>query len=183
MSAWDIIALITGVIGVFLTIKQSIWCWLFALISVIISVFVFYHQRLFGDLSLNIFYFISGIYGWIFWEKKKNEVFIITKVSLNYAIFLIIATIVQSILYFYLLKQFKADQVLFDSILTACSLTVTYMMIKKWIENWLLWMLIDAAYVILYLKKGMPLYAILYGFFSVMAIYGYYQWKKQLKIN
>ncbi len=183
MSVLDIIALITGVIGVFLTIKQSIWCWLFALISVTISIVVFYNQRLYGDMSLNVFYFISGIYGWVFWEKKKNETFLITNMSLNWIIFLFFITIIQSFMYFYLLKHFKSDQIIFDAILTAFSLTGTFMMIKKWIENWLLWILIDAAYVILYLKKDMPLYALLYGFFSIMAIYGYYLWKKQLRTN
>jgi nicotinamide mononucleotide transporter len=57
------------------------------------------------------------------------------------------------------------------------------MMAKKWIENWLIWIIIDAAYVVLYLIKALPTYAILYGFFSLMALYGFYSWKKQLKIK
>ena len=55
------------------------------------------------------------------------------------------------------------------------------MMAKKWIENWLLWILIDLAYVYLYLVKQLPTYAILYLFFSVMAFYGFYLWRKKLK--
>ncbi len=181
MTIIDVIALITGIIGVLLTIKQSIWCWPFALISVIIQIIVFYNQRLFGDMSLNVFYFISGIYGWIFWEKKKNEVFVVSKISSKWVMLLTLITIIQSFIYFYMLRYFKSDQIVFDAILTACSITCTYMMIKKWIENWLFWIVIDGAYMILYFKKDMPLYAVLYGFFSVMVIYGYFLWKKQLK--
>jgi nicotinamide mononucleotide transporter len=53
------------------------------------------------------------------------------------------------------------------------------MMTKKWIENWALWVLIDLAYVILYLKKDMPLFAVLYFVFSGMAAYGLYSWRIQ----
>jgi nicotinamide mononucleotide transporter len=54
------------------------------------------------------------------------------------------------------------------------------MMTKKWIENWLFWIVIDGAYVVLYIIKDMPAYAVLYGIFSITVIYGYYKWKKQL---
>ena len=72
MELWDWIALITGVLGVLLTIFESIWCWPTALVSVVISGATFFNQRLFGDFGLQIFYFISGIYGWIYWGKKKK---------------------------------------------------------------------------------------------------------------
>ena len=80
---------------------------------------------------------------------------------------------------FALLKYFKGDQVIFDAILTACSISATYMMTKKWIENWLCWVLIDFAYIVLYGIKDLWLYAILYFVFTLMAAYGFYTWKKQ----
>ena len=82
-----------------------------------------------------------------------------------------------------LVERVPSDQILFDSILTACSFTCTFMMAKKWIENWVVWVIIDAAYVVLYIIKELPTYAILYGFFSLMALYGFYSWKKQLIIK
>lgn len=180
MGDWDWIALITGVLGVILTIFESVWCWPMALISVIISTLAFYKQHLYGDMSLNVFYFFSGIYGWYYWRKHKIITFKVTRLPLKYVPFIIISIIAQSILYYYILHHFKSDQVLFDSILTACSFTCTYLMTKKWLENWLLWVLIDAAYVFLYIIKEMPTYAKLYTFFTLMAAYGYYSWKKQL---
>lgn len=180
MAIWDWIALITGVLGVLLTIRQTIWCWPMALISVVISIIAFYQERLLGDMFLNIFYFFSGIYGWYYWNRKKDEQFIVSKTPKKLYLFLFVITLVQVVLYYFILHFFKSDKIVFDSILTACSFTCTYMMIKKWIENWIFWLLIDGSYIMLYLVKDMPTYALLYAFFSIMVIYGYWQWKKQL---
>lgn len=179
MSLLGLIALVSGVIGVLLTIKQNVWCWPAALISVITSSIEFYEQRLFGDMALQGFYFVSGIYGWYYWSKKANETFTITKTPNKQWLLLIGITLVQTIVYYFLLKKFKGDKVLIDSMLTAASITATYMMTKKWIENWIAWVVIDMAYVFLYGIKAMWLFAILYLVFTLMAAFGYWQWKKK----
>ncbi len=181
MAFWDWIALFTGVAGVVLTIFESIWCWPMALVSVIISTLTFYNERLFGDMSLNVFYFFSGIYGWIYWSKHKGKTFKVTKLPVKYIPFIALSVIIQSGIYYFILRHFKSDQILFDSILTACSFTCTYLMTKKWLENWFFWVLIDGSYVFLYIIKEMPTYAMLYTFFTLMAAYGFYAWKKQLQ--
>lgn len=179
MSVLATIALITGVLGVLFTIMQRIWCWPFALISVVTSSFEFYNERLFGDMALQGFYFITGIYGWYYWKKNENKEFYVLHTPRSMWLFMFLATIIQSVIYYFLLKQFKGDQIEFDAILTACSITATFMMTKKWIENWAFWVLIDLAYVILYWKKDMPLFSILYFVFTVMAAYGFYSWRTQ----
>ena len=182
MEYLDWIALITGVLGVILTIFETIWCWPIALISVGISVVTFYNQRLYGDMSLNIFYVLSGFYGWFYWNKNKHQEFKVTNMPTKWIVYGFLITVIQTVIYYYLLRHFKSDQVLFDSILTACSFTCTYMMARKWLQNWLIWVFIDAAYVILYVIKDMNTYALLYGFFTLMAAYGFYKWKNQLKV-
>jgi nicotinamide mononucleotide transporter len=180
MAYWDVIALITGVLGVLLTVFESIWCWPMALVSVVISIITFYHNRLYGDMSLNVFYFFSGIYGWYYWNAHKGKNFNVSALPLKYLPLILASIAIQSVVYYYVLTYFRSDQVLFDSILTACSFTCTYLMTRKWVENWLLWVMIDAAYVFLYIIKEMPTYALLYSFFTLMAAYGFYAWKKQL---
>lgn len=180
MTVWDWIALITGIAGVLLTIFESIWCWPMALVSVVISGVTFYDQRLFGDFCLQIFYLISGFYGWFYWNKNKGKSFSVTRMPHKRIIPVVLSVIIQSVVYYYLLSYFKSDQILFDAILTSCSFTCTFMMAKKWVENWLFWIVIDAAYVFLYIIKDLPTYALLYGFFSLMAYYGLYSWKKQI---
>ncbi len=178
MPIWEIIALITGVLGVVLTIKQTIWCWPVALISVVIIIVSLFKMNLYGDMCLNIFYFFSGIYGWIYWKQNQNKTFQILKTPVKLIIPLVLITVAQTATYYYILKYFKSDFPLADSILTACSVTCTYMMTKKWLENWIIWVLIDLAYVFLYLAKDSLIYAILLGFMSFVALYGFFSWKK-----
>lgn len=178
MTLLGIIALISGVAGVLLTIKQNIWCWPMALISVVTSCIEFYQSRLFGDMALQVFYFVSGVYGWIYWKRKKNESFKIVHVPLKLIWPLLAFTLVQFGIYYYLLSVFKGDKVVLDALLTACSITATYMMTKKWLENWLFWVIIDFVYIGLYFSKDLYLYALLYFVFTVMALAGYLNWKK-----
>lgn len=179
MSLLGIIALIFGVLGVILTIFQRIWCWPAGLISVVVSAIVFYYQRLYGDMALQGFYFVSGIYGWWFWNANKKKSFDVIPVPNKFWVPLFIATVLQTGVYYILLTKFKGDRVILDSVLTAASITATYMMTKKWIQNWIFWVVIDLTYVLLYGLKNMWDFAILYFVFTIMAAYGYYLWKKK----
>jgi nicotinamide mononucleotide transporter len=179
MSLLSIIALITGTLGVWLTIKQSIWCWPFALLATLSSIIEFYEVRLFGDMALQIFYFFAGVYGWIYWKKKQNENFSVQKLEKRLIPFFLLIIVLQALLYYYLLVYFKGDRPFLDSVLTACSLTTTYMMTKKYSENWLIWVFIDGTYILLYGLKEMWLFAILYLFFTIIAFYGWLKWKKE----
>ncbi len=181
MALLDSIALIFGVFGVLLTIKQSIWCWLCGLTSVLASFFEFYNQRLYGDMLLQVFYFFSGIYGWYVWKKNKNTTFTIQKIKILIIPLLLVITMLLATVLFFILNYFKGDKVILDSILTALSLTSTYMMTKKWIENWIAWVAIDFSYIVLYASKNMWAFVALYFFYTLIAAYGYFEWKKILK--
>ncbi len=181
MNLLSILAFLTGLAGVLLTIRKNIWCWPMALISVVASAIAFFDAHLYGDMSLQVFYFVVGIYGWMYWKSREKEVFAIERTQSKQWMFLILATVFQSILYYFLLEKLKGDQTLFDAILTAFSLTATYMMTKRWIENWLLWVFIDTAYVVLYGIKEMWLFALLYLVFAGMAYYGWKEWNRELQ--
>jgi len=178
MSALAVIAFVTGVLGVWLTIKQNILCWPMALISVISSMLEFYNERLYGDMSLQVVYFFAGVYGWVYWEKNARSDFKVRYTPVKVTPYLVALTLVQAVIYFYLLKIFRGDQPFFDAALTAASLTATYMMIKKWVENWFAWVIIDAAYVFLYGIKDMWVFAALYFFFAIIAFTGWIRWRK-----
>jgi nicotinamide mononucleotide transporter len=180
MSLLSFIALVFAVLGVWLTIKQTIWCWPVSLVAVVISIVVFYEERLFGDMSLQVFYFFAGIYGWVYWEEHRKRDFKVENMKLSWVPVLIIATALQSILYYYLLLYFKGDKPFLDAVLTAASLTTTYMMTRKWVENWITWVIIDLIYVLLYLLKDMYLFAILNFLMAAVAFYGWLKWKKEV---
>lgn len=179
MSTLSILAFVFGVAGVWFTIQKNSWCWPLGLISVLTSSVEFYQQRLFGDMSLQAFYFVAGVYGWFYWNRKQQTVFNVRNTPAEMRNILILITGLQFGLYYYLLKQLRGDQFLFDALLTACSLTATYMMTKRWIENWMMWVIIDLAYVFLYVLKSMWLFSALYFVFAGMAYFGWKQWKAE----
>jgi nicotinamide mononucleotide transporter len=183
MSILGIISLLTGVLGVLFTILQRIWCWPFAIICTITSGIDFYYQRLYGDMALQVFYFAAGIYGWIYWQQNLKKKFDVAKTPNQMWFILAAITGIQAVVYYFLIKKFRGDQVVFDAILTACSITATYMMTKKWFENWFFWVIIDFAYVILYCVKSLWFYASLYLVFTAMAAYGFYLWRTQRSLK
>lgn len=180
MSVLGIVALIFGTLGVWLTIRQNIYCWPVSLIAVLASIVEFLEQRLFGDMSLQIFYFFLGIYGWIYWHRKTDTKFVVQKMALKKLPGLVFITLIQAFVFYYLLVYFKGDRPVLDGLLTACSLTATYMMTKKWLDNWLAWVIIDASYVVLYSLKEMWLFGVLYLLFTGMALYGWIKWRKPI---
>ena len=181
MSALSWIALVFGVLGVWLTIRQTIYCWPVSLVAVVASIAEFYYQRLYGDMSLQIFYFFAGIYGWVYWNSHASAEFKVARMELTFLPVMLLLTVLQALLYYFIISYFNGDRPVLDSILTASSLTATYMMTRKWIENWIAWVVIDGAYVILYGLKEMWLFGILYLLFAVMAYYGYLKWKTSLR--
>ncbi len=183
MSALSVIALVAGTLGVWLTIKQTIWCWPVSLVAVVVSVAEFYNERLYGDMSLQIFYFFAGVYGWIFWRKNRNRVFVARHMSQRYWPLLIIITVAQALLYYKLIVHFNGDRPVIDAALTAASLTATYMMTRKWVQNWVAWIFIDAFYVYLFISKEMWLFGVLYAFFTGMAFYGWVVWRRQVQTS
>jgi nicotinamide mononucleotide transporter len=181
MTFLSLISLVFGTIGVWLTVRQTIWCWPFALIATVSSCIDFFNARLFGDMSLQLFYFVSGVYGWVFWKSQEKTVFSVTHIPTTQILFLIVATLLQWLIYFFILSHFRGDSVLVDAGLTAASVTATYMMTRKWLQNWWCWIVIDLLYTALYVHKQMYLYAVLYLIFTAMAVYGAISWKRLLK--
>lgn len=179
MEPLSILAFVTGVCGVWLTVKKNIWCWPMALVSVVASAIEFYRHQLYGDMSLQAVYFAAGIYGWYYWKTQSDKDFKPAKTPQKAWPLLILITVLQSLIYYLLLKQVKGDQALLDAALTAASLTATYMMTRRWQENWAAWVLIDLVYVFLYAVKTMWLFGILYLVFAGMAYYGWIKWRTE----
>ena len=177
MTALSIVAFVFGTAGVWLTIRQTVWCWPVALVAVVTSAIEFYRERLFGDMALQVFYFFAGVYGWVYWNRHRSGSFSVRSVPISSWAMLGIVTAVQAVIYYYIITHFRGDRAFLDALLTAASLTATYMMTRKWLENWLAWVVIDVTYIYLYAVKDMWLFAALYLFFAVMAGYGYYDWR------
>jgi len=180
---YELIAAIAGILGVWLTAKQNILCWPVSLINVIFSVIVFFVAKLYAAVILQFFYFYITIYGWYKWHKgEENKAPLAVrklkhKQRLFIPLFLLIGTsIVGVILDFYT----DASLPYLDSFTTVGGIISTYMMARKIIEHWIVWIFLDTVSVSIYIYKGLYAFSLLYFIYCLMAIYGYFQWKKTI---
>ncbi|MDX5421626.1 MAG: nicotinamide riboside transporter PnuC [Hymenobacteraceae bacterium] len=184
MSLIELVGVITGVFCVWLAAKQNVWTWPLGLISVGAYVFVFYDARLYADMGLSAFYFVTSIYGWYLWlyggknhtERKveragKKEMLVLSVLGVLFTLGL----------GYFLDNYTDADLSYTDSATTAISLAGYWMMAKKQLENWIVWFVVDVMYVGIYTYKELYLTSFLYFIFLILAAKGYIEWNRELK--
>ena len=176
----EIAAVILGIIYVMLAAKNKISCWIFGILGSLLSIVLFaVYAKLYAEAVLYIFYVLAGIYGWINWKNQKNETEVYQRKLIIHLIIIGIGIVLSVGLYFVLTSFFEeAKRPMIDSFTTIFSFIATYLTTKKWIENWIYWIVIDAVTTYLYFSRGLEIYALLMLAYSVIAVYGYLQWKK-----
>jgi len=171
---------VTGVICVWLASKEHIWNWPVGLLnSSVYAVFLF-GQRLYADAGLMVVYFVLGIVGWYWWlkgGKERTELHIQQTPAREWPILLLIAALGFVPLYFKLVGEMGTAPA-FDAFTTITSLAAQYLLTRKFIENWILWISVDIVYTPLYAWKGLYLSAILYGIFTIIAFLGLREWNR-----
>ncbi len=181
----EIIGAILSLIYLYLSIKAKVSLWFFGIISSLFYIVVFYQTKFYADMSLQFYYVFISIYGWRNWKKGGNGNLELPTAKLTAKLSLILfwATILIYFIYFLILSRFTDSTIpKSDALVGALSVVGTWMLAKKLIENWLVWIAADALCVGLYIYKELYPTAILFIIYSVMAIVGYWQWKKKLKI-
>ena len=176
----EILAVIFGVAYIVLAAKNKISCWLFGIIAALLSIWLFIeHAQLYAEAFLYCFYVMAGFYGWYSWQNQVKESTIYQHPLKNHVLLIIIGGIV-SVGFYYLVTNIFTDAArpLIDSFTTIFSFIATYLTIKKWLNNWIYWIVIDVVTTYLYVSRELYLYAGLMGVYSVIALYGYLQWKK-----
>lgn len=179
-------ATFTALIYVFLAIKENIWCWSFGIVSSGLSVGVYFSESLWYESLLNVFYVVLGIYGWIVWSKTRGEkgAAEIKKIPSRELLIVSSLAVVSGIILGFISASYSENQFSYsDALLATFAVVATWMTARKYIENWIFWIVIDACSAILYFFKGpsMYLFAILFIFYTFMAAVGYYTWRKSLK--
>ena len=183
MSLLELGGALSGVAGVWLAARQSVWTWPVSLVSVAMYVIVFYDARLYADMGLNAFYVVTSFYGWYVWlyggkghtERKVEHVG-----KLEMLVLLILGAAFTAGLGYFLENYTDADLSYTDSATTAVSLIGYWMMAKKQLENWIVWLVVDVVYIGVYTYKELYITAVLYFIFLILCIVGYFDWKKSL---
>jgi len=186
-SILELFAMLTGLFGVWLTIRQNVFCFPVGIINVALYAWLFYTPgiQLYADALLQVFYLVLLAYGWSQWSKRKNgSAFIATRSSALFLIRVALLTLITWIIFGFLFQHYtSASLPWIDSLLTSMSLAAQYMIAKKKIENWFAWIAADAAYVPMYFYKHLPLTGILYLIFLLMAIRGWKEWNDERAIK
>lgn len=183
ITEWAAIA--TGLLYVILAAKQQPLCWPAGIISSALYIGINYKAALYLDAWLQVYYCGVGLYGWWLWKRRgtaNQKALHISKTPMNLWIILLLTGGAASVGLGALSDQFTDSPVpYFDATLTAFSLVATWMTARKLLENWVLWIAADAAYVVLYQQRGLPFTALLFLIFTFTAIAGYLTWRKHYR--
>ena len=179
VSLLEVAAVLFAIAYLLLAIRQIVWCWPAALVSVALSLVLFYDAKLYMEAALQVFYFGMGVYGWHQWIRGGSSG---ERVAVKWwswrAHANAIAMIVVISLGFGAVLSRMTDAALpyADSFTTVAAVVTTYMVARKVIENWIYWFVIDAVSIYLYLARGLPLYAFLFVFYLLLIVVGFRAW-------
>lgn len=181
MSALEIVAAIFGAVAVYLAARENIWSWPTAIINVSLYTIVFFQSRLYADMGLQVVYLALSVYGWYNWLHggERRTTLHVTRAAPRLLLGLAALVAVGS----YALGATLAahtDAVLpyLDSALTVTSLAAQWLMTRKVLENWILWIAVDIVYVPMFITRNLPATAILYAVFLILAVLGFIGWRR-----
>jgi nicotinamide mononucleotide transporter len=179
----EIFGFMTGAVCVWLQVKENIWGWPIGIMNNLVYIAVFLSAKLYADTGLQVVYIVISLYGWWNWlhpapGKKKAAV---RRIRLFEAVTVAISIVAGATFLRWLLSHYTDSNVPFwDGTTTSISLAAQYMLGRKHLENWLVWIGVDVIYIGLYIYKHLYLTSFLYFIFLLMCIAGYVQWRKSL---
>ncbi len=188
----DFFTTLLGLLYILLEYKASIWLWLVGIIMPALDIYLYWSHGLYGDAGMATYYTIAAIYGYAVWKikelKSKNATAVIQeqkhKDSMQIKHFpkrLLLSTVVcffvvWGITYWVLVNYTNSSIPVTDSFTNALSIVALWALAMKYVEQWLLWIVVDAVSCYLYITKGIPFKAALYGLYVVIAILGFRKW-------
>ncbi|WP_327857679.1 nicotinamide riboside transporter PnuC [Acinetobacter guillouiae] len=184
MSPLEIFAVIISIIGVTLTIKRNMWCWVFNFFAFVLYAYLFFEFKLYGETILQVFFMVVNFYGFYHWLKGKqqDQEIRIEPIAVQTVILQMIIAAVGGGVFGLSLHYFTdAALPMLDSQLAAFSLLATYWTSRKHIATWVLWVFVDIVYVGMFMYKELFLTAALYAAFVGLAGFGWWQWEQVKK--
>ena len=181
MSGWEIAAALMGVAYILLAAKESQWCWLFAFFSTVIYTALFWEGQLPMQALLNFYYMGMAVYGYWLWQQHGNAESTLAITSWGWSkhlLFIVSGLIISAIVTYYLKTTDQSQSPTLDAYTTVFAVMNTWLIAKKILQNWLYWVVIDAAAVVLYIETGYYATAALFVLNTILAVAGYISWVK-----
>ncbi len=190
-QAIEIIGTLVGIIYLWLEYRASIYLWVASIIMPAIYLYVYYNAGLYADFGINIYYLLIALYGWAAWrygfhlfgsKKKEEKELAITHTPKRVWGKLALTYIAAQCAITYILVNYTDSTVpLWDSFTTALSIVGMWMLARKYIEQWWVWLVVDAVSAWLYIYKGLYFTAVLYAVYAIISIFGYFKWRKLMQ--
>jgi len=183
-TALEIVATTTGLLAVWLTARENIWTWPISLVNVTCFFFMFYEVKLYADMSLQVFFFVLSICGWIIWLTKRGSAKVrMTRTMTAWLggllfVFLVGFTWAWG---FVLATYTDASIPYLDAFIATLSIIAQFLLSYKVLENWFCWIAVDVLSIGMYMYKDLYAVAFLYVIFLGIAAYGLISWKKELQ--
>lgn len=182
---FEITAVIFGLLSVWCAKKDNILVFPTGLVSTFIYAYLLWKWELLGDSMINVYYFIMSLYGWYHWTRKKGglvefPISVMTNKEKLIAIVIFVLTLVFVAIVYLYFDKFAGWYSYLDTLLTAIFFVGMWLMTKRKIENWIFWIIGDIISIPLYFVKGFTFTSFQYLIFTIVATYGYIEWKKTL---
>lgn len=181
MSPEEITGVILNIAGVWLTARRNVLCWPVGIAGVLIYAVLFFRWKLYADMVLQCLYVLTQIYGWYQWrrEEKSGKTRIRKqRLSFDTALIHLTLTLLFCIGTGALMIRFTDDPMpRSDALLTGYSLLASVWAAKRFSENWILWLLVDAGYIALFILRDDLPTTVLYCAFEILAVYGLISWR------
>ena len=182
----EVTAIIFGLLSVWFAKKNTIWVFPTGIINTAIYVYLLCKWNLLGDMMINFYYVVMSIYGWYHWTRKKDSVaeFPISKMNPSekkWSIVLFLLTILFVVTIYTFFDKFTHWISYVDTLVTGIFFVGMWLMARRKIENWILWIIGDIISIPMYFVKGYSFTSIQYLIFTIIAIFGYLEWKKKLQ--
>ena len=173
------VAAALGLVNIILIVRRSVWNYMFGLLMVSLYFFVFLDARLYSDALLQIFFFVVQIYGWWHWARVEAEAgeVLVERLSMRQRLVWSATTILGVIGWGSLMRAYTdASYPIWDASVAAFSVAAQLLMSRRYVENWILWILVDLLSIGLYAAKELWLTTGLYTVFLLLAVYGFAKW-------
>ncbi|MDD6541209.1 MAG: nicotinamide riboside transporter PnuC [Prevotella sp.] len=188
----DILGTITGLVYIYQEYKASIYLWLTGIIMPVIYIFVYLDAHLYADFGMQVYYVLAAVYGFLSWQWNKfmkkgdgcrhTEELPITHMPLRAVIPAVAVFLVMWVGIYYILILFTNSTVpVLDSFGNALSIIGLWALARKYVEQWLIWIVADIELSALYVYKDIPFTAMLYALYVVIAVAGYRKWIQIMK--
>ncbi len=179
----DILGFAVGLIYLYLEYKASIWLWLASVIMPAIDMVLYFKAGLYADFGMAIYYCLAGVYGYAAWKwfrKEGSQVRTERPVTRYRRAHILPSLLALGFLWFgiwWMLTHWTNSSVpVADAFTTALSIVALWALAQKYAEQWLLWLVVDVVCSVLYVRKGIPFKAAIYGLYTVVAVFGYRKW-------